>query len=271
MKKDIKLVAIDLDGTLLDDKKIVPIENVEIIKRLRNDGINIAIATGRPAQGFSWIRKEAGLMKDHEYSITNTGTTIIRNKDDKIIISNTLIMEDFLEVEKLGEGFDLQIGFYNGDYLYNNHDFPNKVYQIESKILKMDIKKFDPRSFNGSIERICVTGAPDELDKFQEKFESSLNEKYTTVRSTIGMFEVTNKKASKGKALKLLADYLGVDMSQTLAIGDAENDRTMLDMAAVSATTANGDEAIKEIVDIVSEKTNNQAGVCQILESYFYK
>ena len=73
MNNNIKLVAIDLDGTLLNSDKKVSRKNIETIRKLREKNILVTIATGRPVGGFSWILDDLSLFADDDYSITNTG------------------------------------------------------------------------------------------------------------------------------------------------------------------------------------------------------
>lgn len=84
------------------------------------------------------------------------------------------------------------------------------------------------------------------------------------------VFEVLHKEADKGQALKRLCEILNVDLKSTLAIGDSNNDKTMLNMAGVSATCGNGRDSVKEMVDIVSNYSNDEDGVCDILEKVFF-
>lgn len=270
MYKDIMLVAIDLDGTLLDTNKNIPKKNIEDIKKLLDMGIDVAIATGRPVNGFSWIKDEANLNKSDCYSITNTGSLIINNGNNEEIISEKLELKDLKKVEKLIDGFDLQIGFYNKDNLYNKNDNPDDVFKLESKFLRMKIKKFDD-DFDKAIERISVTGNKEELDKFEKKYNPMLQKDYFTVRSMDTVFEVLNKNAGKGNAFISLCKHLGIGLENTLAMGDSLNDIDILELAKYSATTKNAIDEVKKIVDYVSEKTNDEAGVSDIIEHFFFK
>ena len=125
MDKDIKLVAIDLDGTLLaTDKKIVE-KNIEAIKKIHEKGIEVVIATGRCFNGFWWIRQKLGLEGFDDYSICNTGAFVRRNADGKAIIENPLEKSDYEKISSyLGE-YDLQIGIFTKDVLYNNAEVVN--------------------------------------------------------------------------------------------------------------------------------------------------
>ena len=269
MDKNIKLVAIDLDGTLLGSDKKVSEKNFEIIKKLRNKGIFVVIATGRPVGGFSWILDHLDLFSNDDYSITNTGSLVIKNKDKSDISKKILNMDDYLNLKKLIND-KLQIGIYNKYNLYNNSESINKHFLFESKILKMPIEKFDEKNKNQSVERISIMGDREVVDEFEKTYNKNLLKTYQTVRNVPEVFEILNKEADKGQALKRLCNFLNIDTNSTLAIGDSNNDKSMLEIAGISATCSNGRESVKEMVDIVSDYSNDQDGVFDILEKVFF-
>lgn len=269
MEKNIKLVAIDLDGTLLNSDKKVSRKNFEIIKKLRAKGIFVVIATGRPLGGFSWILDDLELNSDDDYSITNTGSLIIKNKDKSDVSKKILSMGDYLNLKKIIND-KLQIGIYNKYNLYSNSEKVNKYFLFESEILKMPIEKIDEKDMSQRVDSITITGNKDAVDEFEKNYNEILLKTYQTVRNVPEVFEVLHKEADKGQALKRLCEILNVDLKSTLAIGDSNNDKTMLNMAGVSATCGNGRESVKEMVDIVSNYSNDEDGVCDILEKVFF-
>lgn len=269
MEKNIKLVAIDLDGTLLNSDKKVSRKNFEIIKNLREKGIFVVIATGRPLGGFSWILDYLDLNSDDDYSITNTGSLIIKNKDKSDVSKKILSMADYLKLKKIIND-KLQIGIYNKYNLYSNSEKVNKHFLFESEILKMPIEKIDEKDVSQRVDRITITGNKDAVDEFEKNYNEKLLKTYQTVRNVPEVFEVLHKEADKGQALKRLCEILNVDLKSTLAIGDSNNDKTMLNMAGFCATCSNGRESVKEMVDIVSNYSNDEDGVCDILEKVFF-
>ena len=170
MDKDIKLVAIDLDGTLLaTDKKIVE-KNIEAIKKIHEKGIEVVIATGRCFNGFWWIRQKLGLEGFDDYSICNTGAFVRRNADGKAIIENPMEKSDYEKISSyLGE-YDLQIGIFTKDVLYNNAEVVNDGFRKDQEIMKLPRLKFkDYDDIEGKVARINFMGDEDKLDRFYEE------------------------------------------------------------------------------------------------------
>ena len=134
----------------------------------------------------------------------------------------------------------------------------------------MPIEKIYEKDMSQRVDRITITGNKDAVDEFEKNYNEKLLKTYQTVRNVPEVFEVLHKEADKGQALKRLCEILNVDLESTLAIGDSNNDKTMLNMAGVSATCGNGRESVKEMVDIVSNYSNDEDGVCDILEKVFF-
>ena len=185
------------------------------------------------------------------------------------ISKKILHMDDYLNLKKIIND-KLQIGIYNKYNLYNNSENINRHFLFESKILKMPIEKFDEKNKNQSVERISIMGDREVVDEFEKTYNENLLKTYQTVRNVPEVFEVLNKEADKGQALKRLCKILNIDTNSTLAIGDSNNDKSMLEIAGISATCSNGRESVKEMVDIVSDYSNDQDGVFDILEKVFF-
>lgn len=268
MNKDIKLVAIDLDGTLLDSHKEVAKRNIDAINKIRSKGVYVVISTGRPYAGFSWILDKLNLFHDDDYSITNTGTLIMKNMDKSDVWKKCLSMKDFKFSQTLIKD-DMQIGIYNKYSILNNYKVINKHFLFEADILKMPIEKFDESDMNTDVDRITITGDTHIMDEFSDKYNEKLLRDYQTVRNVPEVFEILNKKADKGKALTELGKMLSIELDEMLAIGDSNNDKSMLSIVGIPATCSNGLKSVKDICEIVSDFSNDEAGVARIIEEVF--
>lgn len=268
MRSDIKLVAIDLDGTLLDYHKEVSKKNIDAIRKLRDKGIYIVIATGRPVAGFSWILDEISLKGRDDYSITNTGSLIIKNKDKTNLWKKSLTMKDFKKVKKFIND-KMQIGIYNKNKILNNYDVVNKDFLFEADILRMPIEKFDENNLSMEVDRITITANRQVMDEFSQKYNHILLKDYQTVRNVFEVFEVLNKEANKGKALLALGEKLKIKTSQMLAIGDSNNDKSMLSIVEIPAACSNARKSVKDMCKLVSDFSNDESGVADILGKVF--
>lgn len=267
----IKLIAIDVDGTLLDSNRKLPKENIMAIREINKEKIKIVISTGRPYSGIESILKKLDLIRNNQYCITNTGAFVMENKSKKSIILNTLDIKDYNYLESLIKGYNLQLSIYTSNEIYNYSDRPNNASLHDSRILKMKIKTPD-KNFKSPIGRINVMGDKEEIDKFQNKYLKLLSENYYLMRNETFSLEILNKNCGKGKALKKLWEFLGIKMSEVIAIGDNENDIEMLSFAGTGIAMGNANSKVKKNADFIT-KSNDDCGVAFLIKNInnFYK
>lgn len=266
--ENIKLIAFDLDGTLLNEERELSDNNIKAIKKILNKNIKIVIATGRPYAGFSRFLKQLGTLGQGNYSITNTGSIIRENVCDSNIKLNAMNLDDYLFIKNLTNNYDnLQVAFYTDDYLYIDEVYPNEAFIYDKNILRMESRRVSSYK-NEPICRINVMGEKDILDNFQKENLNVLEEKFATMRNETFSYEILNKNSSKGKALKFLGEYLNIDRNQIMAFGDNVNDIEMIEYAGVSVAMGNGKYDIKSKADYIA-KPNSEDGVADFLINYF--
>lgn len=266
MKKDIRLVAIDLDSTLLDSDGKLPEENKEVLKRIKEKGIKIVLATGRPFNGYWWIRQELGLEGFDDYTICNTGAFIRRNADGKILVDNSIDKFDYEKISSLLSDYDLQIALFAGANMYNNADKVNKEFLGDQELLKMLRLKFkDFNDIDEKVARLNFMGEESELDAFYKENKEKLEKDYMTMRNETYSLEVLHKESGKANSLKKLCKYLEIDLDDVLYFGDGVNDTKAMELAGISVAMANADDETKETADHKAYE-NDQAGVGKFLK-----
>lgn len=266
--KNIKLIAFDLDGTLLNEYRELSENNIRTVKKLSNNNIKIVIATGRPYAGFSRFLKQLGTLGEDNYSITNTGSIIRENTNKGYIKQNAMDLDDYLFVKDITNKYDnLQVAFYTDDYLYIDELRPNEAFLYDKNILRMETRNVSSYE-NEPICRINVMGSKDLLDEFQKENSSNLERKYSTMRNETFSYEILNRNSSKGKGLEFLSKYLNIDRDQIMAFGDNVNDIEMIEYAGVSIAMENGKNALKNKADYIAD-ANSKDGVSKFLIDYF--
>lgn len=268
--KDIKLIGVDLDGTLLDDNKKLAPELKEKIKHLCENSIQIVPITGRP---FSGIPSDILSINEIQYAITSNGSQIIDTSTKSSVFSfqidnktvNTLI--DIIEsTDCIYEVFTDHFGFINEkdfDFHINRFkDTPFGEYLINSRKSTPSIKKMfsDKNKMADEIFIICNdNNSREELANTVSKIDSiqicKIADKY---------LEITKKGIDKGYALEKLCEYLNIDIENTMAFGDGENDLQFLSKAKIAVAMENAVDEVKEKANIIT-KSNNDNGVLEIL------
>lgn len=271
----IRLIATDLDGTLFDDEKKVPEENLAALHACRERGILIVPATGRTAPGLpEQLRGQLGVR----YAILLNGGVVMDLKEKKELASCRLPAELAVRVMETARdsGFDVMYDAYLDGIGYTRKEFyENLPHFVKSEGIRTLIHK-TRRAVDDNVEYIRRQNRPvDKVNLFfadmeeRGKMRKILGEiPGILVSSSIpNNLEINAAGAHKGDALARLAERLGIGMEEVMAFGDGENDLTMLKMAGFGVAMGNADPSVKEAADYVTG-SNNEAGLAAALKRF---
>ncbi|OFI49462.1 sugar-phosphatase [Floricoccus tropicus] len=264
----IKLVAIDIDGTLLNDKREIT-ENVKnAIQDAKKAGVKIVITTGRPLPGVKDILDQLNLREEGDYVITYNGALVQATDTGEEFIREPLSKEDFLEIETESRRIAVHMHAITSSGIYTANRNIGRYSVHESFLVNMPLY-YRTAEEMGDLEfvKMMYIDEPQILDSAIEKLDKEFYEKYTIVKSAPFYLEILNKKASKGNAVMHLADKLGIKVEETMAIGDEENDRSMLEVVGNPVVMENGNPEIKKLAKYIT-KSNNEDGVSHAIKTY---
>jgi Cof subfamily protein (haloacid dehalogenase superfamily) len=268
----IDLIAIDMDGTLLDSNHAISPRVKKAITAVRTQGVRIVLATGRPFSGVEKYLEELGLTSEGDYCITFNGAVIQNAADTKSVAETTLGYDDFLYCEKIAR--DLGVHFhvlYERSMMTPNADISSHTvrdaYISHTPLLYRSVEQVDPA---WRFRKFMMVDDEAVLDKAIANFPPELLQRYTVVKSAADFLEILHPEAGKGRALATLAAYLGVPQERIMAIGDQENDLVMLEFAGVAVAMGNAIDAVKAVADHVTT-SNNEDGVAVAIERYALK
>lgn len=267
----IKLVAVDIDGTLLtNDRKVTP-EVFEAVQEAKKQGVKVIIATGRPIPGVQPLLNELNLREEGDYVITFNGGLVQDTSTGENIITETMTYEDYLDIEFLSRKLDVHMHAITKKGIYTANRNIGKYTVHESSLVNMPIFYRTPEEMGDKeIIKMMFIDEPEILDAAIKKIPQEFFDKYTIVKSTPFYLEFMNKKASKGNAIKHLTEKMGLTPDQTMAIGDAENDRAMLEAVGNPVVMENGTPELKEIAKYIT-KSNEESGVAHALREWVLK
>lgn len=276
--KDIKLVALDLDGTLFDNSSHISERNLTAIRSITDKGIHVVISTGRPFEGIPFDQiKGTGI----NYAITANGSGIYEISTGKCLYENAMGEElvtpilNFLLTRDIhmdafigGKGYTpvqcvetaqkLTVPSSIKNYIITTRTRLDNILQFihenQLKVQKMTLN-FYPAADGTLIDRETV-----------RKFLVS-NPSITTVCGGYNNLEFTRADANKGVGLRKLAEILGVNPDATMAIGDTENDLAIIEAAGIGVAMGNATDAVKARADYVTT-TNTKDGVAAAIEHF---
>ena len=271
MMKNIKLVASDLDGTLLNKNKEITPRLCAALKKLDELGIYFVPSTGRPFGTVPQAIKELPFLK---YVITSNGATIYDAVEQKNIIENYLTPEAVDAVIEIARELPVITEYFIEGKAY----IAKKVYDdlspfnlTESHVTYIKNSRTPVEDFwnemkrnNTVLENINLVFADMELRKETWNRLKALGLASVTAATTKNI-EITSLYATKAKALEKLCEVLGFTRENVLAMGDGDNDMPMIQFAGIGIAMENGEEHIKQAADIIADDCND-FGAAKILE-----
>lgn len=271
--KDIKLIAIDLDGTLLTDEKQLPQANIDAIHQAIQAGVQVVICTGRTLPGVREIMAQLPFKGEDDFLILQNGSVTHRLHNLEIVDQVTLSQQARAALIDFARVFDEQgaqlVAFDQEGMMLMSQYEANDIVISDSKVLGTPITPFTTEEFLAfeGFNKAMVLGEPNILDALKDRVPSELFEHYSPVRSQPIIAEFLVKGVSKASALKSLAARLAIDAEHVMAIGDQLNDLEMLEWAGLGVAMGNAVSGIKEVADVVTS-TNEDAGVAQAIEQH---
>lgn len=260
--RDIRLIAVDLDKTLLDENLRVPERNREALAAAAERGITVAIATGRTHESAARYARELGI----DAPIISYNGAMIRRLDDDEPMRHLRLDPDLAAeiVERLvHEQIDFMY-FLDGELYVPRFDHWARGYLARTG--DMPRVAGDMRRFAGAAPtKILLLGTPEETLERYERFSREYAGRIYATISLPPYMEILHPEATKATALRWLADHLGVPIECTLAIGDSLNDLEMVQAAGVGVFMPAADPELQAHADFVPSSSRD--GVAEAVEA----
>lgn len=268
---DIKLIAIDIDGTLLNEENILAQETIDAVTEARKQGIKVVLCTGRPLTGVKPYLKALNISGKDEYAITFNGAQV-QDADANIIEKFDLDHQDFVELEKLSHELNTNFQIETTDFIYSTNRDISPYSVMESYLVNMPIKVRTPEEITEDIEivKAMLIADPDVVAKAIPAVPERFLDHLSMVRSEPVFIEFMNQKASKGAALSKLASRLGFTADNVMAIGDQGNDISMVTYAGLGVAMGNAADDLKAVAN-KETKTNKENGVAYAIRNFALK
>lgn len=283
-----KLVAIDLDGTMLNSYGIVTQNTKEVIKKVQEKGIEVIIASGRPIDSIKTIAKE---IESENYFISGNGAILYDIKKDEIIYENILKKAKTLDIIKICEENSIYYNIYtekeilakslnyNVLYYYKENldkEEKNKTHikivedlykyleERNEKIIKITICDKNKSIFNSILKKLKTI---DDIEVLEVSHMSRKMIRQGTEEVPIEYFytEISGKNVDKWYAIEMLAEKLNIKKEEIVAIGDNVNDEKMIKEAGLGIAMGQSSPKITKISNYTTNN-NNEEGVANALK-----
>lgn len=263
-----KLIAMDLDGTLLDDSKEITKDNLRVINDLLERGYEIVIATGRRY----WSTKELTKGIKGQFTILSNNGNIVRNSvNDKEIIAKYLDTKDFRTIMEEGKKRNLYPiihvdGFHEGLDIIIELDKDNKNYYnyLSEDTRFKQIKNY--LDIDSKILNVVYVGEKEKLNNFYLNIINNYPNIYNAhimenIRVAEALLEIMHPNGTKWLSLLEYANSINIKPEEIITIGDDNNDIEMIKNAGLGIAMKNATEGVKSIAKQITEKNNNESGV----------
>jgi len=283
MLNDIRIVALDLDGTLLDSQKHLSAANCAALERVAEKGILVVPTTGR---FFGMMPPAVRDLPFVRYAITVNGAQVYDRETDTAIVREEIPLETALGIMEILDRYDVIYDCYRQNWGWMTAALQEKAadYATNEHYLKMvrEFRKPVPElkahlratAADGNVQKVMLfarnegTGNRERGVGVLTEIRAELAAKFPEIKvtsSTWNNLELNSAAAHKGNALKRFAEHLGLTLGNCMAFGDGMNDFTMVEAAGVGVAMDNADPEVKRVAKIVT-KSNDEDGVAAVLD-----
>ncbi len=273
-----KMLVSDLDETLLNDDGTVHADNLAAIKTAVAHGFKFVPNTGRSFNSVQALLKTLGLYDQAgQYVISYNGAAIVANKDNQVLLTRGMDRELAAQIFRAGLVNDqVDVHIYTVDTLFIYNISPTDKQYMAERGVPYELMASDDLAFLANEQPVMkvIFEHPDQAVREQIRDAVLAAVGADAVEATFSSsryVEFNTKGVDKGSASLLLGEKLGIQRDEIIAAGDNNNDLKMLTAVGLGVSVANGIPAVQEAAAVVTERTNNEGAIAEILEKYVLK
>ena len=264
--KKFKVLVSDYDGTLINDDGKITKATFEAVQEFMRRGGTFVVCTGRMTGGIDHKLKKDGF---NCLLASFNGGELVDLQTDKVLYSKPIDTSISIRLFEFFESLNLQgFCYHNGTFVCTKNNNRKEFYQsMQGKppILVDKVSEYIKQNNVKSV-KILVFDDKEKLDKHYEAIKNAFTE-LQVIRSNDFHIDINIKGVNKGNALNLIANQLGCELDDIIAVGDNGNDVPMLKQAKFSVAMGNAPQAVKDVVDAVVSD-NNSDGIKELIEKY---
>ncbi len=262
-----KIFFFDLDGTLLNSEKRITQKTMDALRAFTDAGNYFCINTGRAMDSTRSVYDGLSLSFKGSFLCGSNGTEIYSIDEEKYLYKTGVDLELVPRILDLADEYDVHCHTYNADHIVSRHE--NECTDYYRRVIKTpmivtdDVLKYvtDPPPKMISIE----LHDHDKQERFREALHEMVGDRLTLLYSNPYYMEIFPSHAGKGSAVTRLADILGVDIKDTYAAGDEQNDISMIEAAGTGIAMVNGTDIVKKSADVITRFDNDHDGLAEFI------
>ena len=260
---NIELIALDIDGTLVDSNKRITENTKKAIFKFIDMGGKLAIASGRSVTGLKQYVDELKLEKLGGYLISFNGSVIVDLKTGKTVSETLIYPEFFPEILECAERNNISIATYKDDMAITQKSKETSLNNLKVVYVENLLEEL-----TYPVPKFLLTDETRDLEQAELNMRKQLK-CVNVFRSEPYYLELVPKGLDKGKALTKLCEYLKIDVSKTLACGDGYNDIPLIKSAGIGVAMGNAQQPVKAAADFIT-LSNDEDGVAYAMEKFCF-
>ena len=268
-KLNVKLIALDLDDTLLDSHQEISDETVHTLRRAASLGIYVVLCSGRAEDAIlPFVRRlEIAGTQSGRYIIAGNGCSIFDLHQRKRIYNQMVAPEILLHANRRAKEMGLVTEVYDPDTIHTEEETKWTRLDVDLCHLKMNVVKDYEEFLKQGFVKMLIPGEPELLQKLQARLKADFGSKASVFISKPYFLEILPPDCGKGQAISYLAYHLELK-GGTMGFGDSMNDETMIRLCTYGVAMKNGLDEIKEMADFVTAKTNDEDGIADFIQRF---
>ena len=271
--KKIRLIASDLDGTLLNQEKMISDKNKKTIHQCKEKGILFGIATGRPADTTKEMVIRWGIEEDIDFIMGMNGGVIYDYKRNQSDLYYPLEGKTIQEIIRFFDGYDVIFHVKIGTKRYTNvssEKTKKEALRVGEEEVYTDLIPFLEGKKVSKLNVISEPSYQATVIKRAQEFMAT-HSNVTGFPTQADIFEFVDYRINKGFGLEKVAEHFQIPIEETLAFGDAENDVCLIQKAGIGICMQNGAQKTKAVADYITEKNHQEDAVACYLNEYILK
>lgn len=275
----IKVIIMDVDGTLTNKDKVITPETKKALIEAQNKGSKLILASGRPTSGLVDFAKELEMDRNQGLLVSFNGSKVINCQTNEVLFNETMTVAQGQDVLEHLKKFQVKPMIDKDDYMYVNNVFdchinvkgePFNVIQYESRGGKFKLCEIDDlaKFADYPLNKILTAGDPEYLVENHQAMAAPFQGKLNCMFTGAFYFEFTANGIDKAKALDTVLKPMGFDQSEMIAFGDGHNDASMVAYAGIGVAMANAVDDLKSIANEIT-LSNDEDGIAHTLRKYF--
>ncbi len=269
-KLDVRLIALDLDDTLLNSETQISDDNVDALRRAAALGIYVVICSGRAEDAIlPYVRRlDIAGMQAGRYIIAVNGSSVFDLHMRRQIYKRVVGGEILRRADSIAAEFGLVSEVYDPDVIHTSKETEWTRRDSELCHIRLNVVEDWQNFLDKGFVKMLIPGEPELLLKVQDKLKAELGDRAVVFLSKPYFLEVLPPNCGKGEAIQFLAQHIGIPQNTTMGFGDSMNDESMLRMCGYGVAMQNGLDYIKDIATFVTEKDNNASGIGDFVRKY---